>query len=133
MATIVNPAATVRAIEAILLDAAAPVVAGLDSAFAEKISSPDYQWPGPTRRSDGRVVNSPRDIIDTGAFDSSQQLTRPARGVWLWLWAVPYALVIHEGATLRNGGEYPARPWTKRAVADYQPAEKFAQEVRRRV
>ena len=28
-------------------------------------------------------------------------------------WGVPYAAAQHEGATLRNGGTIPPRPWTE--------------------
>lgn len=133
MAAIVNRAAAVKAIENILVDAGADVVAGLDAAFAQKIASTEWQWPRPTRRRNGRTVNSPRDIIDTGELDSSQQLTRVSRVEWRWDWTADHALLVHEGFTLRSGGEYPARPWTERAVADYRPVQKFAQEVRRRV
>jgi hypothetical protein len=109
------------------------VVAGLDSEFADKISSIEYDWPNTTRRRNGQVVTSPRDIIDTGELDSSQRLTRARRGDWRWFWMAPHSLIVHQGATLRGGGFYPARPWTRRAVAAYKPYLKFAQEVRKRV
>jgi hypothetical protein len=133
MATILNPTATVRALESILIDAGESVVAGLDDAFAQKLASPEYQWPGTTKRQNGSTVGSPRDIIDTGELDSSQRLSRAGKGDWLWTWTADHALLVHEGATLRNGGEYPARPWTRRAVAAYNPVKKFAEEVKRRV
>jgi hypothetical protein len=130
---IVNPAATVNAIEALLVDAAESVVLGLDSALTQALSDRAYDWPNRTVRSNGQTVSSPRDIIDTGELDSSQQLTRESRTVWRWDWTADHALIVHEGATLRNGTEIPARPWTKRGVEQYKPAAKFAQEVRRRV
>ena len=34
-------------------------------------------------------------------------------------WNVPYAAVVHEGATQKNGGIIPARPWTKAAIAEF--------------
>jgi hypothetical protein len=132
MAKVVNPTATVRALESIMLDAGEQVALGLDTAFAEAIASKEYEWPGDTRRANGQTVGSPRDIIDTGELDSSQQLLR-SRGEWLWLWTAPHALIVHEGATLRNGGEYPARRWTRVAVLAYKPHARFAQEVRKRV
>jgi hypothetical protein len=133
MATILNPNATIKALESILFDAGEQVVAGLDSAFSEKLASPEYQWPGTTKRQNGQTVGSPRDIIDTGELDSSQRLSRAGKGDWLWVWTAPHALIVHEGATLRNGGEYPARRWTRRAVVAYNPVKKFAEEVRKRV
>ena len=130
---ILNPGSVVRNLEAILIDAALPVVAGLDAAFAQKLASNEYDWPRPTVRSDGRPVTRPRDIIDRGELDSSQRLTRLSRLEWLWDWSADHALTAHEGATLRNGTDYPARRWTVRAVQAYKPLSKFAQEVRRRV
>jgi hypothetical protein len=133
VAVILDPNLVAQKLESILIDAGEVVVVGLDTAFSQKISSSEWPWPGPTKRRNGQTVTSPRDIIDTGELDSSQRLTRPKRGTWIWLWTAPYALFVHEGATLRGGGEYPARPWTKAAVAEYQPGDKFAQEVKRRV
>ena len=31
----------------------------------------------------------------------------------VYTWGVPYAAAQHEGATLRNGGTIPPRPWTE--------------------
>lgn len=132
MVGIVNQQATVDTIERLLVNAAESLVAGLDSAFAQKISSSEYSWPRTTKRRNGQTVRTPRDIIDTGALDSSQRLSRPNRAEWQWQWDVPYAVLVHEGATLQSGAEYPARPWTKRAVDDYKPLRKFAQEIKRR-
>jgi hypothetical protein len=130
---IVNPNAVAQRIEALLIDAALPVVAGLDTAFSQAIASREYDWPRQTRRANGLAVGSPRDIIDTGELDSSQQLTRETATDWRWDWTAAHALIAHEGATLRNGTELPARRWTERAVQAYKPAEEFAKEVRRRV
>ena len=109
------------------------VVAGFDSALTQAISARAYPWPNRTRRRNGRTVSSPRDIIDTGELDSSQRLTRESRFVWRWDWTAAYALFVHEGVTLRNGTELPARRWTVRAVEQYKPVAKFAKEVRARV
>jgi hypothetical protein len=130
---ILNPGSVVRNLEGILIDAAESVVAGLDGAFTEKLASPEYDWPRPTVRSNGRTVTSPRNIIDTGELEGSQRLARISRVEWLWDWRAGHALINHEGGTLRNGTDYPARRWTARAVQSYKPAEKFVAEVRRRV
>ena len=134
MATrIVNPTATARAIEDILVSAAEKIVPELDTALTQAISDRTYAWPRRTVRSNGQTVGSPRDIIDTGELDSSQSLTRQGRTEWLWRWTADHALIVHEGATLRSGTVLPARRWTGRAVQQYKPQEKFAREVSRRV
>jgi hypothetical protein len=132
MAVILNPNAVARKLESILIDAGEVIVAGLDDAFSEKLASTEYDWPRTTVRRNGRTVTSPRDIIDTGELDSSQRLTRVSRTEWLWDWSADHALIVHEGATLRNGTDIPARRWTVRAVQAYKPLSKFAEEVRRR-
>lgn len=40
------------------------------------IKSPIWSWPRETQRSSGRVVRSPRDIVDTGELLKSQQPVR---------------------------------------------------------
>jgi len=134
MATrITDPDATLRALENIMVGAAEVVVPEFDTALTQALSDRAYQWPGQTRRQNGQVVGSPRDIIDTGELDSSQSLTRESRTAWRWRWTAPHALIVHEGATLRNGTELPARRWTRRAVQQYRPFVKFAREVAKRV
>jgi hypothetical protein len=138
VARITNPQAAVSKLESILIDAGKDVAAGLDAAFSQKIASPEYLWLRETRRRNGSTVRSPRNIIDTGRLDASQRLERPSATEWRWVWdasngGFQYPLLVHEGATLSNGGEYSARPWTKRATEEYRPTEKFAQEVKRRV
>jgi hypothetical protein len=133
LAGIVNPGETIRALEQIGLRAMDEVVPGFDSALTQAISAKAYPWPRKTRRSNGRIVSSPRDIIDTGELDSSQQLTRESRFVWRWDWRAAHALFVHEGVTLRNGTELPARRWTVRAVEQYKPVAKFAKAVRANV
>jgi hypothetical protein len=134
MATrILNPQATVKAIESIMIDSLEAIVPELDTAFTQALSDKAYAWPGRTVRSNGQVVSSPRDIIDTGELDSSQRLARESRTAWRWDWTAGHALLVHEGATLRGGGVYPARRWTGRAVLQYKPYVKFAREVAKRV
>lgn len=130
---IVDTAATVRALENILVGAAEAIVPELDTALTQAISARVYSGFGRTRRRNGQVVTNPRDIIDEGKLDSSQRLTRESRTAWRWDWTAGHALIVHEGATMRNGTEIPARRWTERAVEQYKPVTKFAREVRKRV
>lgn len=46
-------------------------------AVKDQIRSETWQWDRPTMRSDGTVVDSPRDIIDTGELLRGQKLLPP--------------------------------------------------------
>lgn len=46
-------------------------------------------------------------------------------------WPVDYAAVVHNGATLRNGGKIPARPWTVRARQELDLVDEYVQAYRR--
>ena len=136
MAGIVNPSSIAPKIETLSRRAAQQTAERLDAAFANAISDSVYQWPNETKRRNGTTVFSPRDIIDTGNLDSSQQLSRND-DVWTWTWnpksedGFGYALLVHEGITLRGGGTYKGRRWTARAVKQFRPVTQFARNLRR--
>lgn len=46
----------------------------LGDRFTEMIEDERWEWDRPTRRSDGSLAGSPRDIVDTGALRDSQRL-----------------------------------------------------------
>lgn len=46
----------------------------LGFAFQDAIEAPIWFWPNNTQRSDGTIVGSPRDIVDTGALRDSQSI-----------------------------------------------------------
>lgn len=66
------------------------------------------------------------DIIDTGNLKESQTVVFPSSGSVVFEWPVEYAPYVHDGYTLQNGTQQPARPWTSLglekfdAVAQYQ-------------
>ncbi len=77
-----------------------------------------WEWPGETRRRNGEVVDSPRDIYDLGdLYESgvkSFKLNRTVAGVEAnWHWDATnssgqeYAYYVHEGTRLM-----PGRPFT---------------------
>jgi len=77
-----------------------------------------WEWPGETRRRNGEVVDSPRDIYDLGdLYESgvkSFKLNRTVTGVEAnWHWDATnssgqeYAYYVHEGTRLM-----PGRPFT---------------------
>ncbi len=104
--------AAARKIQEKVFKEAVPV---LDRQFTEEIQSVQWSWPRETKRKNGRTVNTPRDIVDTGDLMRSQQNRKLNNFTWRWVWDVEYSSVVHNGAVLKRGGNYPARPWTKTA------------------
>ncbi len=96
----------------------------LDDQLKEEIKAPQFSWPGPTRRKNGTLVTSPRDIVDTGAFLRSQRRERisptEVRFTWGNETVVSYAGIILRG----KGSSYPSRNWIKPAL-EAVPLEQF--------
>ena len=46
----------------------------LGFAFQDAMEAPIWFWPNQTERSDGSIVDSPRDIVDTGSLIGSQTI-----------------------------------------------------------
>ena len=79
-------------------------------ANTQAIESKIYGWGNSTMRSNGEIVTSPRDIVDTGALKDSQSCTKSG-DTWHLNWGVNYAAEVHEGI-----GNKPARKWTQVAI-----------------
>ena len=41
-------------------------------------------------------------------------------------WSADHAAIVHEGATLQNGTELPARPWVDESVQRFNATESYA-------
>jgi hypothetical protein len=95
--------------------------------FDRALSSDIYEWPRETTRNNGDIVSSPRDIVDTGTLIDSLVISRKPDGTTQFSWEVDYAAAVHDGATLKNGTELPARPWTKIGLEECNP-RKIMQE-----
>lgn len=92
----------------------------------ESIRSPQFSWPRQTRRKNGTLVGSPRNIVDTGAFLASQRDYQPEPLSLLYAWGGPgpvtYAGIILKG----KDASYPPRDWIARALQN-QPLVPFIQ------
>jgi hypothetical protein len=112
-----NPS-TRRRLQAAHEAAARAVLAELGARFQDAIRKPVWEWNlGPTVRSNGQIVNTPRNIVDAATLAQSQTLKiTGTTAVYKWTAAnkkgVGYSTAVHEGATLSNGTILPARPWT---------------------
>ena len=107
------------------------LVPELDRQFTEEIQTVKWEWPRQTERENGTTVNTPRDIVDTGDLMRSQQNQKIDNFTWRWVWDVEYSSVVHNGAALKGGGNYPARPWTKTALRVVKPDDFLSDIIRR--
>ena len=89
--------------------------------FQEEIEAVKWDWPNETIRSDGRPVNSPRDIVDTGGLKESQRRENESRGAVDFVWTggngKAYAFEVHEGYTSKNNQRLPPRRFTDATVS----------------
>lgn len=111
--SIINIGAILAAVEQSWAEMGEPI----DSAMTEAIESKIYGWDNSTMRSNGDIVTSPRDIVDTGALRDSQSTDRQGDNYHLD-WNVDYALAVHE-----SDGNKPARKWTQVAIAGDETAD----------
>lgn len=70
-------------------------------------------WPNTTRRKNGEVVSSPRDIVDTGALLQSKRKEQVSNSIVEFIWEDEVAEGVHDGMVTKRGKRLPARPWTE--------------------
>jgi len=93
----------------------------LSAEYTKEISSPKWDW------IDGRQ----RDIVDTGRLRASQTFSKQTDTKYQFVWPVEYAGEVHEGTNLKSGVEWPARPWTRTALENFD-AKKYFEDILRR-
>ncbi len=81
--------------------------------FTEVISEP------------GAFDGFPGDIVDTGRLRASQQTDFISPNEAQISFNVEYAIFVHEGYTLRNGGSQPGRPWTSEGLKRFDAQKAF--------
>lgn len=94
----------------------------LEAQMVKEISTKQFSWPGTTqrgsynRRGRGREkVESPRDIIDSGAFRQSQQRTQIGPYAYRYTY-LGYAAPILYGYRTRGNNQMPPRDWITPAL-----------------
>lgn len=97
-------------------------------AFQDAIASDIWEWPRDTVRSDGSVVGSPRDAVDTGELYDSLVISRTVNAAQ-YEWEADHATIVHDGATTTSGTELPARPWTKVGLEECGAAEVMQRQL----
>lgn len=78
--------------------------------FTQSISSNIWDWP---------TGQSPRDIVNDGQLRGSQLLVFLSAFEAEYSWNTDYAYYVHQGYTLANGTEMPARDWTRHAQENF--------------
>jgi hypothetical protein len=88
-----------------------------DKDFDQQMASEKWpltgDWPNRTRRKNGEVVGSPRDIIDTGALLQSKKRDPISSSITEFIWEDDVAQGVHDGMVAKSGKRLPARPWTE--------------------
>jgi hypothetical protein len=88
-----------------------------DKDFDQQMASGKWplaeDWPNVTRRKNGEVVGSPRDIIDTGALLQSKRRDPINSSITEFIWEDDSAEGVHDGMMTKAGKRLPARPWTE--------------------
>lgn len=88
----------------------------LGRAFQQRIT--DNIWPWPRGE-------SPRDIVDTDQLRDSYEGQPENPTTYRHSWNTEYAVAVHEGARLANGGMLPARRWVPRTLEEHDFAATF--------
>jgi len=130
----INATARLRDFNSDLIRRRVPIIlrqydAVIFPAFKAEINAVQYPWPRETRRRNGQIVGSPRDIVDTGALRASQQrFTIGSTGTGLgYRWGgpqAPYAPLVLSGYVTGRGSIVPGRNWIKPAL-DKHPLDAF--------
>jgi hypothetical protein len=85
----------------------------LDKGYRDLFNKPFWNWNGTTKRSSGRTVGSPRNVVDTGELRDSQDFqttsNSPTRIRVRFSWRSEHALPVFLGVTYKNGHVAPAR------------------------
>lgn len=89
-----------------------------DQDFDQQMASEKWQWENSdpqnrTRRKNGQIVGSPRDIIDTGDLLQSKRRVQVNKSTVDFVWDDEVAELVHDGGVAKGGGAYLARPWTE--------------------
>jgi hypothetical protein len=114
-------------------DALAATVTEFEGALRDAIKAAVYFWPNQTIRSTGQVVDSPRDIKDSGRFQNSQRATQISLKRWEISWEVAYAVIILLGFQGVAGNSQPGRDWIGYALSNIDLAKVFSEELRGKV
>lgn len=106
----------------------------LQKALYASLQASVWDWPRTTVRQNGSTVDSPRNIVDTGALLASQKVSSGHKVTKSFLsitYGVPYASLVHYGGAVLPYGNMnadtkilPARPWVTAVLEGTHGQEK---------
>lgn len=109
----------------------------MDSQLKEEIKTVQFSWPNETKRRNGTIAGTTRDIVDTGNFLRSQRRDYPDATTLRFTWDAKsdrgfmYAGIILTGYTTKTGKAMPPRNWIKPVLDKYPLNAFFIAEWRR--
>jgi hypothetical protein len=92
--------------------------------FKEELEREQFSWPRETRRRNGSVVGSPRNIVDLGGLRRSQERKRSSATELTYRWNAPYAALVLTGYETSRGTIVPGRNWITPAL-EARPLDAF--------
>lgn len=92
--------------------------------FKEELEREQFSWPRETRRRNGSIVGSPRNIVDLGGLRRSQERKRSSATELTYRWNAPYAALVLTGYETSRGTIVPGRNWIKPAL-EARPLDAF--------
>lgn len=96
----------------------------MDQELKASVQAVQYDWPRSTKRRNGQVVTSPRNIVDLGTLLRSQQRERPSATTLVFRWTAPHAQYVLRGGVTSRGTVMPGRNWIKPAL-EAEPLDRF--------
>lgn len=102
----------------------------LDKQLKDEIQTAQFSWPRQTKRRNGSLAGSPRDIVDSKTFLRSQRRDRPSATQLRFTWdaksdgGFSYAPLILTGYTTNKGTVVPGRNWIRPAL-QAEPLDRF--------
>ena len=124
-----------------VLEAFADLNLILGREFQIRITDVIWPWPNQTIRKRGKQpAGSPRNIVDLGGLRDSYVMRdlKPKAG-YRHVWAVEYAMAVHNGAVINNAWgrgirvTIPARPWTRVTMREFNAQSVWDRLVKQKV
>jgi hypothetical protein len=89
----------------------------LSSQFDMTMNSNIFYWDRATRRTNGEIARSPRNVKDTGKLINSKVVNRISRKRWEIAWLAEYAVFVLLGGVSRaDGTETPGMNWIEKTL-----------------
>jgi hypothetical protein len=105
-------------LERIVENAFLDIVEEFEQLQINELEAEKWQWTNITKRKNGSIVGSPRDIVDTGELRDSLEIETITPTEVVYHYPVDHAIIVHQGATLNTGTRILARPWVDEAAEE---------------